>query len=118
MKKIHGVGFDEVRHSYVPRIHANCVSCMKTICDQVVELGMVSKVAQREQFELIKTVSPEDALTEEVGDAISKLWECDPAVRSAWERRSEYQIIESNAEYFKKIKEISTFGERGWGGIG
>ena len=48
-------------------------------------------------------------LTEEVGAIIKVLWS-DPGVQRAWDRRSTYQVIESNKKYFEKIDEISAFG--------
>ncbi|GMI11129.1 hypothetical protein TrLO_g10104, partial [Triparma laevis f. longispina] len=50
-----------------------------------------------------------DPLTEEIGAIIQALWN-DSGIQKAWNRRSDYQVIESNAKYFEKIDTISAFG--------
>ncbi|GMH72852.1 hypothetical protein TrRE_jg2778, partial [Triparma retinervis] len=60
------------------------------------------------ELKLIKDADENKPLTPEYGEIIKTLWG-DRGVQKAWEKRSEYQIIESNAEYFTRIDEIAQF---------
>ena len=39
----------------------------------------------------------------DIGNKLSSLWR-DPAIQAAWDRRSEFHIIESHAAYFEKVR--------------
>jgi GTPase SAR1 family protein len=107
MRIIYGSGFTQSdRQMYITAIHNNTISCMKAICEHIQEEDGVRAVAE---LKVLDEASETDPLTEELGAIISTLWG-DSGVQKAWNRRSEYQVIESNAEYFKKIDEISAFG--------
>ena len=46
-----------------------------------------------------------DAINITIGDAIKALW-TDPGMKQCWDRRAEFQIIESVQYYFNKIDVI------------
>jgi GTPase SAR1 family protein len=110
MRILYGSGFStEDRHHYVSSIHHNTLTCMKVICCQVQEYGFEESVAAKDEFKAILEMSEHDPVTEVVGAVVKALW-ADAGVQMAWAKRSEFQVIESNAEYFKKIDSISAFG--------
>ena len=82
---------------------------MKCICAQVQVFGFKDHLLSKKEFAQVLEIDEGDLLTEQVGVIIKVLWE-DKAVRMAWDRRSEYYVIESNAAYFAKIDSISAFG--------
>jgi hypothetical protein len=82
---------------------------MRTLCEQASELGFCGNVQAKAEYDVLIEYSDQSPLTEEVGAMITTLWN-DPGIKQTWERRSEYQIIESNADYFKSISRISKFG--------
>mmetsp|Transcript_18543 Transcript_18543/g.37147 ORF Transcript_18543/g.37147 Transcript_18543/m.37147 type:complete len:349 (+) Transcript_18543:53-1099(+) len=107
MKILYGAGFSDADKSmYITAIHNNTISCMKAVCEQVKDSDGVEAKAELKALEDVTETQP---LTEEIGAIIKALW-ADPGVQNAWDRRSQFQVIESNKKYFEKIDEISTFG--------
>ncbi|GMI44526.1 hypothetical protein TrCOL_g1511 [Triparma columacea] len=106
---LYGPGFSENdRMHYVGAIQNNVITCIKAICDQVVEMGLQDSVEAQEELKLIKDADESKPLTPEYGEIIKTLW-ADRGVQKAWEKRAEYHIIESNAEYFNRIDQIAQF---------
>jgi len=109
MRILYGTGFsDEDRHHYVNAVHSNTISCMRTLCEQAAELGNSSSIRCQAEYTTMIDYSDQSPLTEEIGNMIHKLWR-DAAIQKTWESRSDYQIIESNASYFKSLGRISAF---------
>jgi GTPase SAR1 family protein len=111
MRILYGAGFsDEDRYSFISSIHHNTITCMKVICQQVSEMGYENKLQRIQEFNnFTEKVHDKDTLTEEIAGWIKALW-ADPAVQAAWARKSEYQVIESNVQYFSRLDAISAFG--------
>jgi hypothetical protein len=92
-----------------PIIHSNIVTTMRTVLIESVKLGTRSSILNTDavaRFELIddhKDLSPVD------GDVIKALWE-DPGVIKTWDRRAEYQVVESIKDYFENIERICANG--------
>jgi len=116
MQIIYGKGFaeDELRLQWAPRINENVVAAMKALCDAVEDLELIDLVEHKEEFDSFQSneamngvglLSPELSLSE-IGPVIKILWN-DPGIQAAWEKRSEFQIIESHVKYFEKIDAMS-----------
>ena len=110
MRILYGAGFtDDDRHHYVNTVHSNVLSCVKTLCEQASEFGLAGEVACQAEYKAVLECSDQAPLTAEMGAMIKTLW-ADKALGTTWDRRSEYQIIESNAAYFDSLDRISSFG--------
>jgi len=116
MQIIYGKGFaeEELRLQWAPRINENVVAAMKALCDAVEDLELMDQVVHKDEFDSFQSneamngvglLSPELSLSE-IGPLIKILWN-DPGIQSAWEKRSEFQIIESHVKYFEKIDAMS-----------
>ena len=62
-----------------------------------------------EHFDKVMAADENDDLDPELGEAMGALW-ADPGVQATWDRRSDYQIVESLKYYFKNIARISEPG--------
>lgn len=110
MKLLYGKGFShEERLSWLPKIQMNLIAAMKAICNAVVTLGLEDQVENKNPFQCLCEISSRAELSDELAESIKILW-TDPAIQKAWERRSEYQVIESNELYFRKIDALKEFG--------
>lgn len=110
MKLLYGKGFgDDDRRDWIPKIHMNTISAMREICLAVTRLSLEQKVLDKTAFSYLCNTTNRIDLTFELSTSIKSLWS-DPGIQEAWERRSEYQVIESNELYFKKIDHISAHG--------
>ena len=78
---------------------------MKALCDAVEDLELVDMVEHKEEFDSFQSneamngvglLSPELSLSE-IGPVIKILWN-DPGIQAAWDKRSEFQIIESHVK--------------------
>ncbi len=54
---------------------------------------------------MLAAVDENAVIDMELGQHCKALWE-DPGIQQVWERRSEYQIVESVKYYFNKLDEI------------
>jgi GTPase SAR1 family protein len=103
MKVIYGKTFtDEERQQQLPTIYSNILTAMKTLCEQVVAFNMVSKIECPRAFDMIRGLDENSSINVEVGDAVKALWH-DPGMQLVWDRRSEFQVIESVQYYFNRI---------------
>lgn len=106
MKVIYGEKYtDAEKKQAIPTIHSNVVQAMKTLCEQAVLFNLVSEVKATEEFQMIRGMDENDPITVDYGTAIGKLW-LDPGIKLVWDRRSEFQLIESVQYYFNKIDTI------------
>lgn len=106
MKVLYGDEYPEAeRKQLIPTVHSNIIQAMKVLCDNAVNLNLVSNIVCTNEFELVKGLDDNDAITVIIGDAIGALWK-DVGIQMVWSRRSEYQIIESVQYYFNKIDTI------------
>jgi len=107
MKILYGAGFDEnERISFRRYIWSNIVESMKAICDACFGFGYANEIEDQEAFDGIMKVSYSEELTPEIGQWIKRLWEEEP-IQSTWERRSEFQVIESTKDFIANIETIA-----------
>jgi len=106
MKLIYGDQYSEAeRRQQLPTIYSNILQAIKTLVDHAISFNLAQQVQCKEEFELIRTIDESATITVQVGNAIKALWN-DPAIQMVWDRRSEFQIIESVQYYFNKIDKI------------
>lgn len=98
MKLIYGVISEEDRMSLTPVVYANTISTIKMVIKKANYYGLDNQVADQDSLALIRDLEDQAPIDLKVGAAISSLWE-DPMIQKTWERRSEYQVIES-MKYF------------------
>jgi GTPase SAR1 family protein len=110
MKVIYGKQYsDAERAAALPTIYANVIQAMKILCEQAVAFNLVPQIACVKEFELLRKIDENEAITLTVGDAVKALW-TDPGIQTVWNRRAEFQIIDSVKYYFDKIDQIKTPG--------
>lgn len=103
MKVIYGEQYTEAeRKQHIPTIFSNVIQAIKVLCEQAIVFNLVSQIAAKEQFDMIRTLDENDSINVTIGDAIKAVWN-DPGIQAVWERRSEFQIIESVKYYFGRI---------------
>ena len=106
MKVIYGDTYsNDERKQIVPTIFSNIICAMKILITNAKALGLVNQVQCNEELEMISGIDDSENITVTIGDALKKLWN-DPGIKATWDRRSEYQIIDSVQYYFNKIDTI------------
>jgi GTPase SAR1 family protein len=106
MKVIYGEKYtDAEKKQAIPTIHSNIVQTIKVLCEQAVLFNLVGQIKATQDFETVKALDENDSINETIGSAIARLW-CDPGIKAVWDRRSEFQVIESVQYYFNKIDQI------------
>ncbi|KAJ1449620.1 guanine nucleotide binding protein, alpha subunit [Pelagophyceae sp. CCMP2097] len=104
-------GFGD-RMRWVDKIHSNAVDAIKAICAPRAnpQRPAPHPKGHRRPWRAIRHASPEHAaLTPAVAAAIARLW-ADGGIQQAWERRSEYQVIESNELYLANVAALALPG--------
>lgn len=103
MKILYGAKFTTAeKKQQLPSICSNILVGIKILLEQAVLFDLFDQVEAKEEFELITSIDDSNHINEQIGNAIKALWH-DPAIRKAWDRRSEYQIIDSVQYYFDRI---------------
>jgi GTPase SAR1 family protein len=106
MKIIYGDQYTEQeRKAQIPTIFSNILQAMKILVDQTIAFNMASQINAKEEFELLKSMDENDLINPRVGEAIDALWK-DPTIQAVWNRRNEFQIIDSVQYYFNRINLI------------
>eukprot|EP00461_Guttulinopsis_vulgaris_P010707 UN10785 len=100
-----GVTQDELRALIIP-IHNNIIFCMIALCNNVDRYAQI-KPENQEAYLFFKSSSPTDdtLLTPEQFQYVQQLW-ADPAIKTCWDHRSEYQIFDCGAYFFDKVDQI------------
>jgi len=103
MKVIYGKQYsDAERKQQLPTIHCNVLQGMKVLCEQAVLFNLVGQVQATTSFEMIRNIDENEMIDVLIGGAVKELW-LDPGIQQVWDRRSEFQIIDSVKYYFDKI---------------
>ena len=92
-------------------IYNNTITTMQTILEycETFELKSQCLPENEEAFTKVMEADENDDLDAELGAAMDALWK-DPGVQATWDRRCDYQIVESLKYYFKNIMRISEPG--------
>lgn len=106
MKILYGNKFTTTeKKQQLPSVYSNVLVGMKILCEQAAIFELDNQVQAKEAYTLITLLDENNNINEEVGDAVKALWS-DPTILKVWERRSEYQIIDSVQYYFNRIDVI------------
>jgi len=92
------------RMEYRPVIHNNVLTAMKTLLEQSQEFGY--QVTCKDSFSAIDESEFDDGVDSLMGKHVKRFWN-DPGVQSTWDRRAEFQIVESSKPYFDQIDRLA-----------
>jgi len=108
MITIYGKGFSEQeRMSYVPIIHNNILTSMKTLCKYSTTYGTVSPSNQAPKQVIENELKGDEEIDVSVGAHIATLWK-DVGIQKTYAMRAKYQLNDSAAYFFDKIKDIAS----------
>jgi len=111
MKILYGAGFSaEDKANFRTKIHQNVLAGIQALCNAVIELeltALTDDAALELMDEIVNISEGQVDLSEDkdIGNKLTSIWQ-DPAIQAAWNRRSEFHIIESHSAYFNKMNEI------------
>ena len=92
-----------------PVIHSNVVSTMRTIVGEAVRLGTRSGIQALEELKVFEAMRDDVELGPSEGAVVKALW-ADAGVQATWERRAEFQVVESIKSFFDDIDRLSADG--------
>ena len=98
---------EEEKSQITPVVYINTITSMKILVKETTNLGYQDDVeeANRQHFKLVANTPDNATIDATVGSAIKALWK-DAGIKKTWERRAEYQIVESVKYYFNEIDRI------------
>ena len=108
MKLIYGQKYSvEERKEYIPHVHINILSGIKTLCEQVEVYNLFDNLPSsiKSYIDLINSLNASDEMTTTIAEAIKAIWSTSIMI-TIWNKRSEFQIIDSVKYYLDKIDEI------------
>lgn len=107
MKILYGKGFAGADlERWRAAVFQNTISSMKAVCQACEDLGLFEEVQAKPEFETMLDIPNSAEVDEEVARVVKTLWN-DPGIQKTWERRSEFQVYDSNRHFFEKVEEIS-----------
>lgn len=98
---------EDEKNQITPVVYSNTIASMKLLVQAALDMGYLEKISpeNKESFELIQSTPESAAIDISIGNAIKNLWN-DEGIMLAWNRRSEFQIVESVKYYFNEIDRI------------
>lgn len=109
MISIYGKGFtDKDREQYLPVIHNNIVSSIKTLSKQS-ETRHPINPANAAHKRVIDELKGDEEVTPPLADTIAALW-ADPAIKQTFDDRAHFQLPDSASYFFEKVHEIGKQG--------
>jgi GTPase SAR1 family protein len=98
---------EDEKNQITPVVYSNTIASMKLLVQAALDMGYLEKISpeNKESFELIQSTPESAAIDISIGNAIKNLWN-DEGILLAWNRRSEFQIVESVKYYFNEIDRI------------
>ena len=108
MKILYGKGLDDEDDLLFFRdiIQSNIVTGMYSICEAAEALGLHQNIEAQASFQEIMDSDGSDRLDKDLVDHIYTLWQ-DPAIQQTWQRRANFQIIESCGDFISRVREIA-----------
>ena len=95
MKVIYGEKYTEKEGKLLtPTIYSNIMQAMSILIEYAIVFGIEDQVIAKDSFNFVRGLDDKEEINLQVGDAIKELW-ADPGIQAVWNRRSEFQIIES-----------------------
>lgn len=106
MKVIYGKNFtSEERKMMLPTIYSNILSACKILIEQAINLDLVGEIKAMDAFKILKETDENAPIDTALGDTIKEFW-ADDGIQKVWDRRAEYQIVESVEYYFDRLDKI------------
>jgi GTPase SAR1 family protein len=106
MKVIYGKNFtSDERKMMLPTIYSNVIMACKVLIEQTVNLDMMGEVKATDAFKVLQETDENAPIDPELGDVIKEFW-ADPGIQQVWNRRAEYQLVESVQYYFERMDKI------------
>ena len=104
--QIYGKGFPESeRKTFIPIIHNNVITSMKTLVQQAPNYGTISADAEEAKRFCDNELKGDEEVDERVAQVLATLWK-DDGVQAAWQNRSKFQLMDSAMYFFEKILEV------------
>jgi hypothetical protein len=96
MRIIHGDGYsEEEKQSFIRLIHLNVITAINAIVLAMENLGVDYEIEEnKENATIINSNRTSESTGPEYWTAVKSLWK-DPGVQQCFERRNEYQLIDS-----------------------
>jgi len=108
MITIYGKGFSEQeRMSYVPIIHNNILTSMRTLCKYSATFGAVTQTNQAAKQVVENELKGDEEIDVSIGNHIANLWK-DSGILKTYAMRAKFQLNDSAAYFFDKIKDIAS----------
>lgn len=111
LRMIYQNGFsDDEKRSYKDVIHSNAIISMRSLVLAVDRLGLqysTPDAKERAAFFTSTNMLASQELTPKVAEDIKFLWQNEPAIKTAFNRASEFQLSDSAGYYFDNIDRIT-----------
>jgi guanine nucleotide-binding protein G(i) subunit alpha len=107
MRIIHLNGFtDDEKKSFIPVIHSNIISSMKTLLEAAQKFNYdVAQANKEAESRLLNLNKYPFVLTEQLVKDIKDLW-ADTAIQKTFQRSNEFQLLDSAPYYFANVERI------------
>jgi len=102
MIQIYGKGFTDDRSTYKSIIHQNIIESIKVLMSHVPEHGGGLQIATSSKV-IVDAMAKEEDINVEKAGHIKKVWQ-DTAVQNAYNNREKYQLTDSAAYFFERLK--------------
>ena len=107
MKLQYGRKFSErQRKQAISIIHNNVIHFMKCLCDAAITLELLNNVHSKEELELVRQMEDGIVINKETAQLLKQLWS-DSGIQMTWNKRNQFQIVDSTKHFFNKLDVIS-----------
>ena len=106
MKVLYGapLTIEEQRH-YTQVVYSNVISAIKVLCIMSEQMEPDGCAEIKGDMDRLRKLGDFECITAPIAEMIKRVWE-DAAVQRTWNRRSEYQIVDSHKAYLDEILRI------------
>lgn len=105
MKIMYGVMSAEETNKMTNVVYFNTIEGMKAIVAQLNAWGLAQTVSAKDALATVSNCPITAPIDMALGAALKALWE-DPAIRAVWDRRAEFQVVDSVHYFFEKLSSI------------
>ena len=106
MKLIYGQKYtSSEKKTFIPTIHINVFSAIQTLSEQAEIMGLDGEIQDKENYNYLRGLDDFTVIDIFHGNKIKALWD-DPVIQKVWERRSEFQLVDSVLYYFQDLDRI------------
>jgi len=106
MKILYGAGFSkEELLTHRAHIYSNILTAMKAILAASETYNFSDEVGCKSDFDMVAAAEDDAPIDGAMANAIKALW-ADGAVQKAWDKRADYQVVETIAAFFSEIDRI------------